>query len=491
MAEPSASQSLWAEIASEGGVYNLFVGSAIKKCVRARLFTVLLNAESLARSSQQLNSPDHCLKVSGSFVNRPITWKWNCVIARCPHGRYHPLALHSRSRQTCSIQTCRTSSVRRNWAGDERAGGPLQWATHTEFPNIVKLHELNCCAILLTAAGGGSVFAVFVKALAGLDLGDAGRRGRRSPRRWIVRSCTSFGLVPGSTYRDCFRPRGPAGYSPKFLQGSFRFSPDGRLPHTPSLVRLAAWDERLQRNRRRLCIVRSAEEEHAGLKVSQWSKARSAKKAAKRPPPSGIAALPPERQCQAEFQATVLSQMEDFAGRLAALEVSGVTPIPTTRGSALAMLRIPAASRKTSGPTLHEARGGPAAFVFRSSQFATSPETRARSRRNSKWVGVRRLPKWSTPKFSTAADQEKEGSSDRAVMHKRSAFCAPVTSTLELSLRSVTQRSTSFCTVVIFELYELDEERFGGFERQHVMLCQKHAILESGAKDNGHDLVWG
>ena len=37
----------------------------------------------------------------------------------------------------------------------------------------------------------------------------------------------------------------------------------------------------------------------------------------------------------------------------------------------------------------------------------------------------------------------------------------------------------------------LDEGRIGGFERQHAMLCQIYRILESGAKDNGHDLVWG
>ena len=56
-------------------------------------------------------------------------------------------------------------------AGDEPACGPqLQWATHTEFPTIVKLLELNCCAISLTAADGGGVFAVLTNVVAGLDL---------------------------------------------------------------------------------------------------------------------------------------------------------------------------------------------------------------------------------------------------------------------------------------------------------------------------------
>ena len=40
--------------------------------------------------------------------------------------------------------------------------------------------------------------------------------------------------------------------------------------------------------------------------------------------------------------------------------------------------------------------------------------------------------------------------------------------------------------VIVMMAGALDEGRFGGFERQHV-----HVILESGAKDNGHDLVWG
>ena len=80
----------------------------------------------------------------------------------------------------------------------------------------------------------------------------------------------------------------------------------------------------------------SAEQEHAGSSLPA-SKARGAKKAAKRLPPRGIAVPPPKRQCQAEFHATVLSHVEDFDGRLSALEVSGVTPILTCRGSSPAI----------------------------------------------------------------------------------------------------------------------------------------------------------
>ena len=100
----------------------------------------------------------------------------------------------------------------------------------------------------------------------------------------------------------------------------------------------------------------SVEEEHTGLSLPV-AKAHSAKKkAAKRSAPSGIAAPPPKRQCQAELQATVLARMEDFAGSLAALNVSRVALIPTPCSSSPAMCGIPAASRKPNSSALHEAR---------------------------------------------------------------------------------------------------------------------------------------
>ena len=172
--------------------------------------------------------------------------------------------------------------------------------------------------------------------------------------RWTVRSCTSLELLCGGIHRDCCRPRGPAGYFLRSSRGSIRFSPDGRLQQTPSLIRTAAWDERYI-GVDEGCVLStpcSAEGTHASLSV-QWR--RRGVLAAKHPPSSGIAAPPPKRQCQAEFQATVLTHMEDFAGRLVALEVSGA-PVPTPCSSSPAMLGIPAASRKTSSPALHEAR---------------------------------------------------------------------------------------------------------------------------------------
>ena len=125
----------------------------------------------------------------------------------------------------------------------------------------------------------------------------------------------------------------------------------------PSLVRTAALDERCG-GVEETCALSppgSSEEGHARLSFAVV-KARSAKKTENRSAPCGIAAPPPKRRCQAEFQATMLAHMEEFAGRLAALDVSGAAIIPTLCSSSRAMLGIPAASRKSSSPALHEAR---------------------------------------------------------------------------------------------------------------------------------------
>ena len=90
--------------------------------------------------------------------------------------------------------------------------------------------------------------------------------------------------------------------------------------------------------------------------VFQWRSSECKKREAKRSAPSGIAAAPPKRKCQAEFQATMLAHMEEYAGPLASLQVSGVAPIPTRCSSSPSMLGIPAASRRSSSPALHEAR---------------------------------------------------------------------------------------------------------------------------------------
>ena len=45
--------------------------------------------------------------------------------------------------------------------------------------------------------------------------------------------------------------------------------------------------------------------------------------------------------------------------------------------------------------------------------------------------------------------------------------------------------------VIVMVAGALDEGRIGGLERHHAMLCQIYRILESAAKDSGHDLTWG
>ena len=46
-------------------------------------------------------------------------------------------------------------------AGKEPVSGlQLHWATHTEFPSIVSVLDLNCCTIPLTPACGRGIFAV-------------------------------------------------------------------------------------------------------------------------------------------------------------------------------------------------------------------------------------------------------------------------------------------------------------------------------------------
>ena len=76
----------------------------------------------------------------------------------------------------------------------------------------------------------------------------------------------SFRFLHGGSFRDCCRPREPAGNclrsSPR---ESIRFSSDGRLPHIPSSARTAVWDERCSGVEERCAPSppRRAEEEQA------------------------------------------------------------------------------------------------------------------------------------------------------------------------------------------------------------------------------------
>ena len=143
-------------------------------------------------------------------------------------------------------------------------------------------------------------------------------------------------------------------------------------------------------------------------------------------------------------------------------------------------------------------------------QFWTSPEAQTRWRKSSEriWVGQQR--KRSTPKLSTAADQEGEGSRDWAATDRCTAFHTPITGIPELSLRRTGRevredlttlpeesgsgerpaeecllhhcgRFGSLRWVSVMVTGDLDEGRIGGSERHHA-ICQIYGMLESAAK---------
>ena len=135
--------------------------------------------------------------------------------------------------------------------------------------------------------------------------------------------------------------------------GATWFAPDGRLPHFPSSVWAAAGDERCGGVEETFpqSTAGSADEGQARLSF-QFAKARSPKRTAKRSASNSDVARLPKRQSQANLQATMLTYMEGFAGRLAALEVNGAAPIPTPYSSVPAMLGTHAAPRKWGSPAL-------------------------------------------------------------------------------------------------------------------------------------------
>ena len=188
--------------------------------------------------------------------------------------------------------------------------------------------------------------------------GHAGRRSRSVSHKRVQRE-VHITRTPALWYSSRSPPTSRASRKiiTDALAGAIWFAPGKRLPHIPSLVWAAAGDEGCA-DVEETCaqsIPGSADEEQARLSFLV-AKARSAKRSANRSAPSGVAALPPKRQSQAEFQTTILTHMEGFAGGLAALEVCGAAPIPAPCNSCPATLGMPAASRKWARPALHEAR---------------------------------------------------------------------------------------------------------------------------------------
>ena len=132
-----------------------------------------------------------------------------------------------------------------SWLGDESMSGPqLQWTTQTEFAGVVRLFELNCCAIPLTAAGSGGILCSACNGGCCSGLRNAARRCRRAPHRWTVRSCTSFRFFRAGIHRDCYRPRGTGGNCLRSARGICPIL-TRRTATTFSVIgRNAAWDER-------------------------------------------------------------------------------------------------------------------------------------------------------------------------------------------------------------------------------------------------------
>ena len=413
-----------------------------------------------------------------------------------------------------------------------------------------EVFELNCCAIPLTAVGSGGIFAVPARAVAGQDFGDAGRRRRRAPHR----SCTSFRFLRGGIHRDCCRPRDPAGNCLRSSRRIHRILVR-RTACTYSVVGPnCCMGREMQRSRGKLCAVSSRLRGRRTRRLqSSTSEGTECKK--------GSETFGAKRDRGPSSEASVPSRIPGNRARsharnlLAGWPPSKSVGLLPFRHRAVRALRCwgflllresQAAQRYTRLALCLEPVQASVASVSLSSQLArshqkamclpanlstlpkylqswvqfwTGPEARTDWRKSSEWIRVWQQRKRSTPRISTAADQEGEGSSDWAAMPRCSAFYAPVTNALELSLRR-TRRGVredlmtlpgeswswqrhakehllhhcghfrTLRRVIVMVAGALDEGRIGGFERQHATLCQICGILESAAKDSGHDLAW-
>ena len=95
---------------------------------------------------------------------------------------------------------------------------------------------------------------------------------------WTARNCISSRFWQGSSYRDCCRPREPAGNCLRSSRRSIRFSSDGRLLHLPSVARTAAWDERCSGVEERCALSPPGSAEEVQAYVFQWRRHRVQKR---------------------------------------------------------------------------------------------------------------------------------------------------------------------------------------------------------------------
>ena len=209
----------------------------------------------------------------------------------------------------------------------------LQWAAQAEFPNVARPFELHCCAIPLTAAGGGGICAVPAGAVAGLDLGTQGGEvevlltGGPSEAAHHSDSCVAVLVSQLEIVSEV-----PA--------GATWFTPDGRLPHVPSSVLSAAWDERCGG------VGETPGSVDGGQARLSFPVAQAGAPKGQRSVRLGIVAPLPMRQ--ADFQATMLAHVEGFADRLPAFEVTGLRPFQHRAARCL--------GKVGRSPALHEAR---------------------------------------------------------------------------------------------------------------------------------------
>ena len=197
--------------------------------------------------------------------------------------------------------------------GDELAGGlRLQWAAEAEFPDFVRLFELDCCAIPRTATEGGGKVEVLLT-------------GGPSRAAHHLDFCViTFKEITADIER--------------------------RLPHIPSFVQAAVWDERC--GGVEIFLLSPLLFPRCAASALELRGCRGRQKDSE--------AFGSTRGCgpfsEAPESGAMLAHAEGFAGRLAALEVSGAAPIPTPCSSGPSMLGLRAASRKSGSPALHEAR---------------------------------------------------------------------------------------------------------------------------------------
>ena len=159
------------------------------------------------------------------------------------------------------------------------------------------------------------------------------RRRRRAPHRWTIGSCTSFRFLRGCGQLDIVS---------EVPGESIGFSSDGRLPHTPSFVRAAAWDERCSGVEESCAVSPSRlRGRRTGMLKSSGGEARSANRAAKRSAPSGVSAKPNSRQRCSLTWNTLLA---------------GWQPSKSVELLPFQHRAVPAALRKSSGPASREAR---------------------------------------------------------------------------------------------------------------------------------------